>query len=365
MQSYHTIVIGGGISGLSLAHYNARAGHSTLVLEKGNQPGGTFRSQKTERGDFWFELGAHTCYNSYQNLIELVQDCRLATQIQPRAKAPFKMLVGNTLKSIFSQIGLFELLFSVPRLFFLKKDGQTVRSYYGRIVGQGNFARTFSAVFSAVPSQKADDFPADMLFKKRARNKDIAKSFTMQRGLQSIAEAIVDQPQIEFVGGQRVESIRRENDLYHIQTADGTVYQSQHLGLATPPSEASYLLESLFPELAQHLRKIPVAQVESMGVAVARDQIALKTHRRCYPQGRRLLLSRLPRCVPRREIQGFYLPLCTRPARPPGQAPAHRGNSSDKPRRHRMRARKNELRALAPTWPRRMAAGDGPFVGSD
>jgi len=276
MQSYHTIVIGGGISGLSLAHYNARAGHSTLVLEKGNQPGGTFRSQKTERGDFWFELGAHTCYNSYQNLIELVQDCRLATQIQPRAKAPFKMLVGNTLKSIFSQIGLFELLFSVPRLFFLKKDGQTVRSYYGRIVGQGNFARTFSAVFSAVPSQKADDFPADMLFKKRARNKDIAKSFTMQRGLQSIAEAIVDQPQIEFVGGQRVESIRRENDLYHIQTADGTVYQSQHLGLATPPSEASYLLESLFPELAQHLRKIPVAQVESMGVAVARDQIALK-----------------------------------------------------------------------------------------
>ncbi len=276
MQTYHTIVIGGGISGLSLAHYNAKAGHSTLVLEKGDQPGGTFCSHKTQMGEFWFELGAHTCYNSYQNLIALLEDCQLSEQIQPRRKAPFKMIVGTAFKSVFSQIGLFELLFSAPRLFFLNKSGQTVRSYYGRIVGQGNFARTFSAVFSAVPSQKADDFPADMLFKKRARNKEVAKSFTMRHGLQSIAKAIVAQAHIEFVGGQSVESIQRENGVYQIRTTDGTAYQSEHLALATPPPEAAYLLESLAPELAEHLRKIPVAQVESIGVAIAREHIKLE-----------------------------------------------------------------------------------------
>ena len=276
MQSYDTIIIGGGISGLSLAHYSARAGHSTLVLENGENAGGTFRSHKVQTGDFWFELGAHTCYNSYQNLIALLQDCQLGEQIQPRAKAPFKMIVGTTFKSVFSQIALFELLFSAPRLFFLNKSGQTVRSYYGRIVGEGNFARTFSAVFSAVPSQKADDFPADMLFKKRARNKEVAKSFTMQRGLQSIAEAIIAQPNVEFSAGQSVESVRRENDLYHVQTADGATYQGRHLALATPPPEAAFLLENIAAALAQHLRQIPVAQVESMGVAVAKEHIKLE-----------------------------------------------------------------------------------------
>lgn len=276
MQNYHTIVIGGGISGLSLAHYNAKAGRSTLVLEKDEKAGGTFRSHTIKTGDFWLELGAHTCYNSYQNLIALLQDCQLGAQIQPRAKAPFKMIVGTAFKSVFSQIGLFELLFSAPRLLFLNKSGQTVRSYYGRIVGAGNFSRTFSAVFSAVPSQKADEFPADMLFKKRARNKEVAKSFTMQRGLQSIAEAIIAQPNIEFVGGQNVESIERKNDLYHIRTANDTTYQSQHLALATPPPEAAYLLEDIAPELAEHLRQIQVAQVESMAVAVAKEHIKLE-----------------------------------------------------------------------------------------
>ena len=87
------------------------------------------------------------------------------------------MLVGDRVKSVLSQVGLFELFFSAPRLVYLKKAGQTVRSYYGRIVGPGNFARVFSAVFSAVPSQKADDFPADMLFKKRGRDKGFPKSF--------------------------------------------------------------------------------------------------------------------------------------------------------------------------------------------
>ncbi len=276
MNTYHIAIIGGGISGLSMAHYCAQAGHSTLVLEKDDQPGGTFRSHATESGDFWFELGAHTCYNSYQNLIELLRDCQLAEQIQPRKKAPFKMLVANDLKSIFSQINLFELLFSAPRLFFTSKKGQTVRSYYGNIVGQGNFRRTFSAVFSAVPSQRADDFPADMLFKKRTRNKDIAKSFTMQHGLQSVAKRITTNPNIEFKSTQDVHTITRAKKLFCIQTVDGNSYKSEHLALATPPSVAANLLENISPQLAQHLKKIAVAKIESMGVAVAKEKIKLE-----------------------------------------------------------------------------------------
>ena len=137
-------------------------------------------AQTRPKGATFFELGAHTCYNSYGRFIELLEDYGLMGSIQPRVKAPFKILDGNRFVSIVSQINLLELLVSAPKI-FLKRAGQTVRSYYGRIVGEGNFERTFSAVFSAVPSQKADAFPADILFKKRARNKAVAKSFTLQR----------------------------------------------------------------------------------------------------------------------------------------------------------------------------------------
>jgi protoporphyrinogen/coproporphyrinogen III oxidase len=272
-DTYDTAVIGGGISGLSLAHYCAGAGRSTLVLEKDLRPGGTFCSHKTEADDFWFELGAHTCYNSYRNFIGLVRDCQLAGQVQSRSKAPFKMLVDGGLKSVLSQVGLFELIFSAPRLFFLKKTDRTVRSYYGRIVGSGNFARFFSAVFSAVPSQKADEFPADMLFKKRTRDKEFPRSFTLRDGLESLATELAARPGVAFVGGQDVVSVLRKGQGYQIRTADGVAYTSQNLALATPSSVAAQLLAQIEPQLAQHLAKVAVARVESLGVAVARDQV--------------------------------------------------------------------------------------------
>lgn len=276
MNTYHTVVVGGGISGLSLAHYNARAGHVTLVLERDDEPGGTFRSCKGV-GDFWLELGAHTCYNSYRNFIGLLRDCGLKEQIQARSKVPYRILTTRGLQSVFSQVGLLELLVSVPRLFLAKKAGRSVAAYYGDIVGRGNFTRLFSAVFSAVPSQKADDFPADMLFKKRMRDKSVAKNFTLRNGLQSVAEVLAAQPNVDFCRGKDVIALERtRSGEYKLQTACGTTYRGAHLALAAPPPDAARLLAQVAPQLAQHLGQIAVARVESIGVAVARKRLNLE-----------------------------------------------------------------------------------------
>src|SRR5208337_2269436 len=122
---------------------------------------------------FWLELGAHTCYNSYRNLIGLVENCNITDQLIKREKVPFKMLIGNQIKSIPFELNLLELLLSAPRLFTLRPEGQSVESYYSRIVGCTNFARVIGPAINAVLSQKANDFPADMIFKKRLRRKDI------------------------------------------------------------------------------------------------------------------------------------------------------------------------------------------------
>lgn len=58
----HTIIIGGGIAGLTAANYIARAGQSVTVLEKAKKLGG--RAQTQEKEQFKFNLGPHALYDN-------------------------------------------------------------------------------------------------------------------------------------------------------------------------------------------------------------------------------------------------------------------------------------------------------------
>jgi len=171
MKEHDVVVVGGGISGLSLAWYCAAAGMKTALLEKNSEVGGSFASPRyTSTGkSFWLELGAHTCYSSYQNLLDIVEGCGISNTIIPRAKVPFSLMIDGQVKSLVSQLNIPELLMSAPNFFKLKKTGQSVKSYYSKIVGEGNYRDVVSHFFNAVPSQPTDDFPADMMFKSREK----------------------------------------------------------------------------------------------------------------------------------------------------------------------------------------------------
>ncbi|GBD95664.1 MAG TPA: FAD-dependent oxidoreductase [Nitrospirae bacterium] len=278
MRRYDIIIIGAGISGLSLAHYCAGEGLKTLVIEKSEKVGGTFHSHRfeNEAKGFWIELGAHTCYNSYRNLLEIIEDCRILDRLIKREKVGFKMLVDNKLKSIPSQLNFAELFFTAPRMLTLKKGGQSVESYYSRIVGRHNFERVLAPAFNAVISQRANDFPADMLFKKRERRKEIMKKFTLTDGIQTITDSIASQENIQLIKGKDVQAIKSGDDFFKVTTADGTNYESLNLALATPAPITAQLLQISFPEVAQQLSQIRMATVESLGVAVKKDMLSLE-----------------------------------------------------------------------------------------
>ena len=277
MENYDVIVVGAGISGMSFTHYATKAGFKTLVLEKSDRVGGSFHSSRFEHKstDFWLELGAHTCYNSYRNLIEVIEDCGIAKQISPRAKAPFRVLVNDHVKSFTSQINFFELLISVPKLFFKKKEEETVESYYGSIVGKKNFKKVFSALFSAVPSQNADDFPANALFKKRERRKDILKHYTMNFGLESITSAIAehDKPAIKF--GVEISEIKKVDGAYVLKTNEGN-FSCHNLSICTSVTSIPALLNNISTELADKISKIRFQKIESLGVMVSKEATAIK-----------------------------------------------------------------------------------------
>lgn len=278
MENYDLIVVGAGISGMSFTHYATKAGLKTLVLEKSGRNGGSFHSSTLDnnKSDFWLELGAHTCYNSYRNLIEVIEDCGIADQIRPRAKAPFRVLVNDQVKSFTSQINFFELLTSVPKIFSKKKEGETVESYYGSIVGKKNFKKVFSALFSAVPSQNADDFPADALFKKRERRKDILKHYTMNFGLESITSAIADHDKPEMKFGIEINQIEKVDEGFVLKTNEGD-FKCKRLSICTSVTSAPALIKNVSLELEDKISKIKFQKIESLGVMVAKEATELET----------------------------------------------------------------------------------------
>lgn len=274
MSRHDVIIVGAGISGLSLAHYCAREGLKTLVLEAAQRPGGTFHSQEFP-GGFWLELGAHTCYNSYGNLLGIMEELGVMGEILKRGKVGFRMLSGGKVVSIPSRMNFPELLVSALRILFLRKEGRTVKSYYGPIVGRRNYEGVFGPVFEAVLSQRADDFPADTLFRKRPRRKGVARSFTMERGLAAITDALASEPGIEVRTASAARKATFASGVFVVETEAGEGLECRFLGLAAPPDRAAGILDAAFPEVSGRLSSIKVKDVETVGVMARKEDVPL------------------------------------------------------------------------------------------
>jgi protoporphyrinogen oxidase len=270
MSQHDVIIVGGGISGMSLAHYCAKKGLKPFVMEKSGRMGGTFNSCRTD--NFWFELGAHSCYNSYGNLVDLLREIGSLDKIIKPVSAGYKLFTKDGIKSILSQMSFPELLFSLPRMFGAKMDGETVESYYSKIVGKRNFEQAIGPMFNAVICQKANEFPADMLFKKRTRRKEILKKFGLPGGLQSIIDAVAADPAIETATDKHVTEIAFADNVFTVSAADGSTFETKSLALAVPSASAAGMLQISFPRIAQKLAALKAEKVETVGVVIKKEE---------------------------------------------------------------------------------------------
>lgn len=276
MSQYEIAIVGAGISGISLAHHCSRSGIRTLLLEKSSRPGGSLHSHEFG-GDacgFWLELGAHTCYNSYGGLISILEDCSLLNRLWAREKAPFKLIEDGNIKSIFSSLNFLELATALPKMLFSKKSGKSVEAYYSIIAGTKNYKKVIGPAFDAVISQNASCFPADAIFKKRPRRKDVFRSFTYSGGLGAMAADIADDPGIELLAEHAAESVEYKNGEFII-FVDGKKFTSEFLALACPLPAASMLLKNSFPDISEHLGRINVGKIETLGVLVHKGDLRL------------------------------------------------------------------------------------------
>jgi len=272
---YDLIVIGAGISGLAMAYKAEQSGMHVLVLEKESSTGGCFHSQVVadDAQPFWLEMGTHTCFNSYGRLLTLLEKLGLTDQMQGREKLRYRMLAGDKLVSIPSRLHIFELLTHAWRLFSMQKENRSVGEYYRAITGPQNYNEVFSHAFNAVLCQPASDLPADMLFRKRPRNKAIMRSYTFPEGLGWIIAALADQ--LEIKTGQEIRNIQRTEAGYQIETAEA-VLLADKIVCATPVLAAARLLGAAHPEIAEQLNWIGEVEIESVGIVVEKEHLSLQ-----------------------------------------------------------------------------------------
>lgn len=271
---YDCIVIGGGISGISFAHYMHMAGKKVLIIEKDDNTGGQVQSLFSEKyPDYWREFGAHTCYNSYTRLLSIVKDIESTDLIRPLGKASYVTYARGQIKKMFAEMSLPSLILNGPKMFFISKKDKTVKEYFSKIVGSSNYNRLFSRLFRAVISQSADDYPTELFLKRRKdRYKEFPRKYTFNKGLSSFLHSIIEKDNLQIEKSCEVLDIQRNSDGYRIITLEGKTFNTSHIAIATDPQTASRLIKDIEAPLSVLLASIPLFQTESLNVIVPKDK---------------------------------------------------------------------------------------------
>lgn len=274
MADYKFIVIGAGVSGAMFAERAADMG-SVLVLDAKDRTGGCLCSAVYD--DFWLELGGHTVYSSYASYINSLGRVNLFSRFLPRVRQPFKMLTADGLVPIKKVMSFSGLFLNGWRLFFLKKDGKTVKEYWSAVMGSRNYEKMFRPMVAAVLSQEGSDFPADMMLKSRPKDKSMPRSFTLFGGMDFFVKKALSRDNITVKASCGAVSAVHEGGIYNITASTGEVFTSENLVIACYPFEASIILKAVSPEISEILGSIPSAKVESMGIIVNKEDVTLDT----------------------------------------------------------------------------------------
>ncbi|MDR1882781.1 MAG: FAD-dependent oxidoreductase [Prevotella sp.] len=273
--TYDCIVIGGGISGISFAHYMHTINKRVLIIEKDRNTGGRIQSLFSEQyPHYWREFGAHTCYNSYTRLLSIVKEIKRTDLIRPLGKGSYMTYSDGQIKKMFAEMSIPSLILNGPKIFFVSKNGKTVKEHFSRIVGASNYNRLFSSLFRAVISQNADDYPAELFLKRRNnRYKEFPRKYTFKKGLSSFLDSIVENDNLQIEKSSEVTDIQHNRNGYRI-TAEGKTFNASNIAIATDPQTASRLVKEMEAPLSALLASAPLFRSESLNVIVPKDKPA-------------------------------------------------------------------------------------------
>jgi oxygen-dependent protoporphyrinogen oxidase len=293
-----TIIIGGGISGLTAAFLLKQQGADVLLLEKDPQAGGNIKT--IEENGYRMETGPHSFMGSAEYTWKLVDELDMHESVAPSSSASknryifrhekLKPLPLSPFSFIFTTLlspaAKFRLMLEpfIPNGakthdtawdFFIRRFGKEAATYImtpfisGVYAGDVNLlgARAAFAKFWHFEKDSGSMIWGAFKYMRNKRKRLKAEGLPIRRGLFSfkgglgtITRTLAKQLDGSIETGAAVSQIRRENGHYIVE-ANGKSWSASSVILATPPPETGDILNHMLPELNSQFNAIPMSPV--------------------------------------------------------------------------------------------------------
>jgi len=302
----HILVIGGGISGLTVLHelkkrYRDRDDVDIRVLEKNDIPGGTIQSRQTAIS--LFETGPSGFLTGYPQTVQLIDELGLRDEVveaHPSARRRYVAVAGRLHALPLSPLELFSfeplslvdklrLLMEIRRQPRLDHD-ETVREF-----GERRFGRRFTEVIldpvvsgiyagdidrlsvrSAFPRIYAHEQDAGSVIRgfirEKRRSKEKTQFLSFRHGMAEAVRAIARRYRDHVRTGEEAIHIGAQQGRYVVSTGRAE-YPAHQLFVCAPAHVACGLLRGIAPGLADCLGQIPYAPVAVIGLVFDKKQV--------------------------------------------------------------------------------------------
>jgi oxygen-dependent protoporphyrinogen oxidase len=287
-------IIGGGISGLTVAYHLQKMGIQYDLFEQAEEPGGNIKTFRVK--DFLLEMGPNSLQMTPE-LETLIKELKLEDKVIEAANvsknryvlrngkyqvlptSPFNLLT-NSFFSWKTKYRIAQEKFLKPSPpnpeetvshFFKRRFNQEVVDYAVAPFVMGTYAGNAEELLVSKTFPKLVHYELEYgsvlggLIKNSSQQR---KAFSFRNGLQTLPNAMASKL-IEVHTGYPVEMITKTHGKYIVSTSSPDYVNSEYdiLVLALPAHKAASLLEFTFPGMAAALQNVaypPVAVVHSV-----------------------------------------------------------------------------------------------------
>jgi oxygen-dependent protoporphyrinogen oxidase len=306
---YDALIIGGGITGLTIGHTLARRGLRTRVLEKGDRPGGAVRSLR--RDGFLCEEGPNSMLVKSEAVWRFLHDLGLETDLQEanssadkrflvrngRLVALPQSIVGGITTPLYNPLQKLRLL-AEPFIGKSNLSDESVTAFVSRRMGPAFLEYGISALVSGIFAGDPDRLSLRHAFpkvwnleqnygsliggavklKRERKRAGIqpwkSRMISFREGLEQLVSALASETTLEVETGTAVRSIRREDSgRWTVATATGSL-TSRHLVCAVPLSVLHGLpFSEAESPLIDSIPKLEHPPLSTLVLGFDRDQI--------------------------------------------------------------------------------------------
>jgi len=308
MSEIDVLIIGGGISGLSIADRLARSGVSIEVWEKEKAPGGIIQSES--RNGYLTEQAAAMLLNFRPEVTDFINDAGLTDRkilrsdtshryvISKGALTELPMKIGPLLASdIWSTRGKLRMMLE-PFVSRRSSGAETVSQFITRRLGREVLDKTmgpYVAGLLASDPDKADArsvLPRLVALEKRygsiamgafvhrvlkKKTATATEAFSFADGMSTLTTSLASGRRVCFQGGHSVTRLTRIAGGWKIignTEAGERVITAKHVVLSTPAHTAASLLSRQNRELSDLLNGIEYARLAVVHTGFSRDAVA-------------------------------------------------------------------------------------------